>query len=51
MPFAEQIRREAEIMTGAVGMITDAKQADEIIRNGQADIVLLAREFLREPFG
>jgi 2,4-dienoyl-CoA reductase-like NADH-dependent reductase (Old Yellow Enzyme family) len=48
-PFAERIRREAGIATGAVGMITEAVQADHIIRTGQADLVLLAREFLREP--
>jgi 2,4-dienoyl-CoA reductase-like NADH-dependent reductase (Old Yellow Enzyme family) len=49
-PFAERIRREAGLATGAVGMITDAIQADHIIRTGQADLVLLAREFLREPY-
>ncbi len=48
--FAERIRREAGIKTAAVGMITSAAQADHIIRTGQADIVLLAREFLREPY-
>jgi 2,4-dienoyl-CoA reductase-like NADH-dependent reductase (Old Yellow Enzyme family) len=50
VPFAERIRREAGILTGAVGMITEAQQADEIIREGQADIVLLAREMLRDPY-
>ena len=50
VPFAERIRREAGILTGAVGMITDAHQADGIIRGGQADIVLLAREMLRDPY-
>ena len=49
-PFAERIRRESGILTGAVGMITEPHQADEIIRTGQADIVLLAREFLRDPY-
>lgn len=49
-PFAERIRREAEIPTGAVGMITAAEQAEHILRTGQADLVLLAREFLREPY-
>ena len=49
-PFAEQIRRAAEIATAAVGMITDAAQADQIIRNGDADLVLLARELLRDPY-
>jgi 2,4-dienoyl-CoA reductase-like NADH-dependent reductase (Old Yellow Enzyme family) len=48
--FAEKIRREAEILTGSVGMITDPVQADHIIRTGQADIVLLAREMLRDPY-
>ncbi|MGB8655921.1 MAG: NADH:flavin oxidoreductase/NADH oxidase [Candidatus Acidiferrales bacterium] len=50
VPFAESIRREAKIHTGAVGMITTASQADAIIREGQADIVLLAREMLRDPY-
>jgi 2,4-dienoyl-CoA reductase-like NADH-dependent reductase (Old Yellow Enzyme family) len=48
--FAERIRREAIILTGAVGLITNARQADEIVRGGQADMVLLAREFLRDPY-
>jgi len=48
--FAERIRREANIATAAVGMITEPTHANEIIRNGRADIVLLAREFLREPY-
>ncbi len=48
--FAEQIRREAAIATGAVGMITEAAQANEIISSGQADVVLLARELLRDPY-
>lgn len=50
VPFAERIRREAEIATGAVGLITEAHQANEIIRNHQADIVFLARELLRDPY-
>jgi 2,4-dienoyl-CoA reductase-like NADH-dependent reductase (Old Yellow Enzyme family) len=50
VPFAERIRREAGIATAAVGMITEPTHADEIIRNGRADLVLLAREFLREPY-
>ena len=48
--FAERIRREAGICTGAVGMITSPAQADHIIRTGQADIVLMAREMLRDPY-
>lgn len=47
---AERIRRETGIATGAVGMITDPMQADQIIRLGQADAVLLARQFLRDPY-
>lgn len=49
-PFAERIRCESGMPTGAVGMITEARQADEIIRSGRADIVLLAREMLRDPY-
>jgi 2,4-dienoyl-CoA reductase-like NADH-dependent reductase (Old Yellow Enzyme family) len=48
--FAEKIRREAGIMTGAVGMITDPVQAEHIIQTGQADAVIMAREFLRDPY-
>ncbi len=47
--FAERIRREAGVATGAVGMITSAEQADHVVRSGQADLVLLAREMLRDP--
>jgi 2,4-dienoyl-CoA reductase-like NADH-dependent reductase (Old Yellow Enzyme family) len=50
VPFAERIRREAGIPTGAVGMITESHQADEIVGSGQADLVLLARQFLRDPY-
>jgi 2,4-dienoyl-CoA reductase-like NADH-dependent reductase (Old Yellow Enzyme family) len=50
VPFAERIRQDAGILTGAVGMITEARQADEIIRSGRADIILLAREMLRDPY-
>lgn len=48
--FAERIRRDAGILTSTVGMITEPVQADHIIRSGQADIVLLAREMLRNPY-
>jgi 2,4-dienoyl-CoA reductase-like NADH-dependent reductase (Old Yellow Enzyme family) len=48
--FAERIRREAGVATGAVGLITEPHQADAIIRAGQADSVLLARELLRDPY-
>jgi 2,4-dienoyl-CoA reductase-like NADH-dependent reductase (Old Yellow Enzyme family) len=49
-PFAERIRRDAGIATGAVGLITDAMQAEHILRTGQADAVFLARELLRDPY-
>jgi 2,4-dienoyl-CoA reductase-like NADH-dependent reductase (Old Yellow Enzyme family) len=48
--FAERIRREADILTGAVGLITSPQQADHIVQTGQADMVLLAREMLRDPY-
>jgi 2,4-dienoyl-CoA reductase-like NADH-dependent reductase (Old Yellow Enzyme family) len=47
--FAERVRREARVATGAVGLITSAEQADTVIRSGQADMVFLARELLRDP--
>lgn len=50
VPFAERIRHEAGIATGAVGFVTTAEQADEIIRDDEADLVLLARQFLRDPY-
>jgi 2,4-dienoyl-CoA reductase-like NADH-dependent reductase (Old Yellow Enzyme family) len=49
-PFAQRIRGEAEMLTGAVGMITSPAQAEHIINTGQADAVLLARELLRDPY-
>jgi len=49
-PFAEEIRKQAGMPTGAVGMITEPSQAAEIVRSGQADLILLAREFLRDPY-
>ncbi|MDB5242434.1 MAG: NADH:flavin oxidoreductase [Spirosoma sp.] len=48
--FAERIKRETSIMTAAVGMITSVEQAEAILSSGQADLVLLAREFLRSPY-
>lgn len=47
--FAERVRRDAGVMTAAVGMITRPEQADTIVRTGQADMVFLARELLRDP--
>jgi 2,4-dienoyl-CoA reductase-like NADH-dependent reductase (Old Yellow Enzyme family) len=48
--FAERVRREAGVASGAVGMITEPEQADTIVRSGQADIVILGRQLLREPY-
>ncbi len=48
--FAERVRKESDIATGTVGMITDPAQAEHILRTGQADIILLARELLRDPY-
>jgi 2,4-dienoyl-CoA reductase-like NADH-dependent reductase (Old Yellow Enzyme family) len=48
--FAEQIRREADILTGTVGMITSPTQAEHVLVSGQADAVVVAREFLRDPY-
>jgi len=48
--FAEKVKKESGILTGAVGLITQSKQADEIIQQGQADLVFLARELLRDPY-
>ena len=50
VPFASAIRKEARIMSGAVGLITEAKQAEAILQEGHADAVLLARKFLRDPY-
>ncbi|MCG0238560.1 MAG: NADPH dehydrogenase NamA [Firmicutes bacterium] len=50
VPFAEKIRREVGIPTGAVGLITRPEQAEEILLNGRADLVLLGRELLRNPY-
>lgn len=50
VPFAEKIRKESGILTGAVGKITTSAQAEEILSRGQADLVFLAREFLRDPY-
>jgi 2,4-dienoyl-CoA reductase-like NADH-dependent reductase (Old Yellow Enzyme family) len=50
VPFAAAVRERAQIATGAVGMITEARQAEEIIAGGEADAVLLARAMLRDPY-
>jgi 2,4-dienoyl-CoA reductase-like NADH-dependent reductase (Old Yellow Enzyme family) len=49
VPFAEAVKREAGIATAAVGLVTEPAHADEIISTGKADVVLLARELLRNP--
>lgn len=49
-PFARKIRREGGIPTGAVGLITEARQAESILAEGSADLVLMARQFLRDPY-
>ncbi len=50
VPFADEIRKQADVMTAAVGLITEPHQANDIITSGAADLVFLAREFLREPY-
>jgi 2,4-dienoyl-CoA reductase-like NADH-dependent reductase (Old Yellow Enzyme family) len=50
VPFAERIKKEAAILTGAVGLITEPQQAEDIVRNEQADLVFVARELLRDPY-
>jgi len=50
VPYAERVRREACILTGAVGLITEASQAEEILQRGQADAIIVARQFLRDPY-
>ncbi|MGV3488982.1 MAG: NADPH dehydrogenase NamA [Tuberibacillus sp.] len=50
VPYADQIRKEAGIPTGAVGLILNGVQAEEILKNGRADLIILARELLRDPY-
>jgi 2,4-dienoyl-CoA reductase-like NADH-dependent reductase (Old Yellow Enzyme family) len=50
VPYAERVRREAGVLSGAVGLITAPELAEEIVANGRADAVLLARELLRDPY-
>ncbi|MEP6583992.1 MAG: oxidoreductase, partial [Ginsengibacter sp.] len=50
VPFAEKIKIEAGILTGAVGLITSAKEAESILQNKQADLIIMARQLLREPY-
>jgi 2,4-dienoyl-CoA reductase-like NADH-dependent reductase (Old Yellow Enzyme family) len=48
--FAEKIKKETSILTGAVGLITTVEQAEDILEKGKADLILLGRESLREPY-
>ena len=50
VPFSEKIKKESGMLTGAVGLITAAKEAEEILAKGQADIIVMARQLLREPY-
>jgi 2,4-dienoyl-CoA reductase-like NADH-dependent reductase (Old Yellow Enzyme family) len=50
VPFAARIREEAGIATGAVGLITKSDHAETIVESGEADVVLIARELLRDPY-
>lgn len=50
VPFAAAIKKETGILTGAVGMITTAEQAESILQNGEADVIIMARQLLRDPY-
>ena len=50
VPFSDEIRKKVEILTAGVGLITSPEQAENIIRTGQADLIVLAREMLRNPY-
>lgn len=50
VPFAEKVKKGSGIMTGAVGLITTARQCEEILSTGKADLILLARQMLRDPY-
>lgn len=50
VPFAERIRKDAGVATAAVGLITTAEQCEQILERGQADVIVMAREFLRDPY-
>jgi 2,4-dienoyl-CoA reductase-like NADH-dependent reductase (Old Yellow Enzyme family) len=50
VPFAATIRKDANIATGAVGMITEPQQAEDILQRGDADAIVMARAFLRDPY-
>ncbi len=50
VPFAERIRKDVGVLTGAVGFITTGEQAESILKSGKADVIFLARQFLRDPY-
>ena len=50
VPFSEKIKQETGALTGAVGLITNAQQAEDILQNNQADLIIMARELLRDPY-
>lgn len=50
VPLAKQVKAEAGILTGAVGLITEAQQAEDILNNHEADLIIIARELLRDPY-
>lgn len=50
LPFAEKIKKETGVLTGAVGMITTGEESERIVANGQADLVIIARQLLRDPY-
>ncbi|HKJ92713.1 MAG TPA: hypothetical protein VJ957_06065, partial [Longimicrobiales bacterium] len=50
VPFAREIRKRGDMATAAVGMITEPKQAEDILQRGDADLIVMARQFLREPY-
>ena len=50
LPASSRIRREAEIATAVGWLITDPQQAEDVVQNQQADLVMLARELLRDPY-
>lgn len=50
LPFSESIRKQTGILTGAVGLITEGEQAEKILQSGQADMIMIAREMLRDPY-
>jgi 2,4-dienoyl-CoA reductase-like NADH-dependent reductase (Old Yellow Enzyme family) len=50
VPFASQVKKESDILTGAVGLITEAQQAEAILQEGKADLIIMAREVLRDPY-